>query len=438
MGGQQSLRDNRVVLLRGHGLHAVSYPSIALVEVIFTLFVFAGLYKGDSRLGWIPVDVTALLAACVLLMACGMVLAGRITLTKGTAGAAYAASLFFTWMMTTTIWGIDPTSAVYKATRMIPLVFFTFLVSAIVIASDPERLRRFFAALVLLAIPVAVETFVAYSHAMPGRGLELKSGDYIGAATLMGIAWIIVYCDVMSPGQRQRSTFADMALLMLFSAALLILGSKQVLLAVVCVLLVSAAKTMASWMKKGSLHRLRRTRNALILSTALFLCIAALVRQGVYMSSLSRFAVMISAAGGGTSVRSRIQYLRFGIGGWLEQPIVGRGLASFGAIYGIYPVIRAYPHNTFVEVAFEGGAIGLALLMFLIACCAIPFCRRAWLGPSASYETVFLLFLFSLITVCISSTYAEARHFFCALGLLCYQERRISVTDTVKAEGERV
>jgi O-antigen ligase len=76
-----------------------------------------------------------------------------------------------------------------------------------------------------------------------------------------------------------------------------------------------------------------------------------------------------------------------------ESPLFGAGLNSFSVRTGF-----VHPHNVFLEVFAEGGAIGLGLFLFMLAAVIGTFWkRRAALDPSsvAAFALIFVACQFS-------------------------------------------
>lgn len=408
------------------GTHRASpIPGIASVlsfELFFALFIFAGLYKGDSRLEWVPIDLTVFFATLSLLWACGLTVRRRIRWSRSSVSAAYLSALFFVWMAASLMWSADPTYGIQKATSQIPLVLFSFLGSCLVIAPDPKRVGRFLRTVAMIAIWIAVESCLSYVRRIPGRSLALMSGDYIGVGNLIGVAWIIVYNGISSHRRTHWMTLVGIAAILLFSFTILILGSRQTLLAVFGVLLVSLFSPATIRTDGDSQRNDHRMPWAVSIAGMLFVATFIWLRKGVNMATLSRLGVMINDQGGGSSVQTRLFYFDLALKGWMSRLMIGQGLASFGVRYGIVPVLRAYPHNGFLEIAFEGGIVGLALLAVLIVHCLRAFRKQHISRFVVQRRTVLLVFLYGVFTMCVSGSYAEARSSFCFMGLLCLEK----------------
>ncbi|MEO3386747.1 O-antigen ligase family protein [Mesorhizobium sp. CAU 1741] len=84
----------------------------------------------------------------------------------------------------------------------------------------------------------------------------------------------------------------------------------------------------------------------------------------------------------------RMEQLSMGLTLWADHPLLGVGLGGYSVLTG-----RDYPHNIFVEVAAESGAVGLALLSIHLATLAWFLSRFP--GPAAR------LLLSGLLVACL-------------------------------------
>ena len=129
-------------------------------ETVLLLFLFAGIYKIDPRLAWFPVDLTlfffviSLALGAVIILREGLFIAGFAVVT--------AAAVFVGWVALTQTWtpGIDYANE--KLTKLATLTFWSLMATATIVASRPERARRFHA-----------PTVGARHYCDPGRALPV-------------------------------------------------------------------------------------------------------------------------------------------------------------------------------------------------------------------------------------------------------------------------
>jgi O-antigen ligase len=75
--------------------------------------------------------------------------------------------------------------------------------------------------------------------------------------------------------------------------------------------------------------------------------------------------------------------------GFLESPIIGHGIGSFGLFY-LGEDVRAYPHNIILQILFETGIIGLFLFSIFIVK-LITFIKNNCKDAGLAYVIAFLL-----------------------------------------------
>ena len=73
-------------------------------EVVFVLFIFAGLYKADPRLAWFPVDLTLLLFIVSVGLGGWIVVRRDMQLSKKSLFVCLGVVLFIGWMFISLAW----------------------------------------------------------------------------------------------------------------------------------------------------------------------------------------------------------------------------------------------------------------------------------------------------------------------------------------------
>ncbi|MDD4402976.1 MAG: O-antigen ligase family protein [Desulfitobacteriaceae bacterium] len=121
------------------------------------------------------------------------------------------------------------------------------------------------------------------------------------------------------------------------------------------------------------------------------------------------------------SVRDRINLVTAAWEGWLVKPVIGHGLGSFN--YSANNRESRYPHNIIFEVLYEGGLIGLLLLLLLLRRSIFTFKDRQLAQIDVLSVGVAFMFVFIALTMMVSNTYANSRSFFAIFALLSTQRR---------------
>lgn len=397
---------------------------VACYELLLSLFVFSGLYKGYPVLSSLPIDLTLALGVSCVATAALMLLSRRVRISRDQAILAEVGLLFFIWMAFTGTWGRDLGIAIHKATVMLPTVAISFLASVLVVSSSEQRCKRLINCMVVLAILHAAIVVVEYVTQSPVSSLDMQSGDYLGTGQLIGMSWTAVYCRIVFERRTLRRWALGGTILLFLGTAMMLLGGKQGIVGIVAV--VGLSLVASSWMTGDR----SQFRNVIIAMTLLISLVAVgrhfAVNRGRDLPTAYRIIDALSSPGSSSSIQSRVDLMRQAYEGWRLQPIAGHGLGSFGPNTGRGSV-RVYPHNIMLEILYEGGIVGLAALICLICLSIRTFRRNRFPKSDALGASILLMLVFATITVMVSNTYADSRHFFVALGLLpVRRERQLS------------
>ncbi len=121
---------------------------------------------------------------------------------------------------------------------------------------------------------------------------------------------------------------------------------------------------------------------------------------------------------------SRLVLMAEAIRGFVTRPVFGYGLASYQVLL-IHPETKTpdpylYPHNLFLEVAFEGGTVGLVLLIIALAVVL----RAAWKtsAPTGVSVPVLGFAAFMAISVLFSGDIYDSRPMWLSLILLSFYD----------------
>ena len=164
--------------------------SLLSFEALVTLYLFAGLYKGDPRFEWIPLDPTGLFfALSVIVGACdpGLEAAVQARSLPVLAGLALV-----TWFALSLLWSPSQIYGPDKVFFLATLALWGLIAGAIIIAPDRTRLRRLFMVLVLASLVAAIEAIAVYLET-GGGPLRVGSGNYITLGRLCGLGAVIVF-----------------------------------------------------------------------------------------------------------------------------------------------------------------------------------------------------------------------------------------------------
>ncbi|WP_190810434.1 O-antigen ligase [Flagellimonas sp. S3867] len=137
---------------------------------------------------------------------------------------------------------------------------------------------------------------------------------------------------------------------------------------------------------------------------------------------ISRFISLIKFGDDNSSMDRLLQY-EFALQKIVSPKgfIIGHGLGSWGIIYNGVDG-KAYPHNVFLEVWFELGLFGFAILAFIFL--TVFYLKRN--------NTIRLIALFALLNALKSSSFAYDRNLFILFGVLIFASDKIMKPKNVK------
>ena len=269
-----------------------------------------------------------------------------------------------------------------KLTRFLSIGILLFIAPFFLILTE-EHLRRFARAFVGLSAVTAIQLIYTLEYGTQDPTVDITR---IGAGWLLGMAVILVLFYPLVPSRRgQRALY--ISVLPLCIAGLVASAARGPLVALSVAVLLGSI----TWLRQGRL----RARTALMLLLLLSVGVGGAylaLRQanlGKYTAKTDEFATLASGGSSSGSAGERLDYYRATLAAIPDHPLLGNGVGSWSRFY-YGNDLRNYPHNLFLEIAFEEGLLGLA---------------------------VFFTFLF-LVGVSILRMLRESRSHFLALGLL--------------------
>ena len=135
--------------------------SLFSFEALLVLYMFAGIYKSDPRFAWLPVDATALFFALSVLV--GSFIIVRNPIHKKSLPVVFAMVCLVAWLWVSLMWSPSRIYGPDKVFQMATLVLWAVIAGAVIIAPDPERVRRLFTLMLLLALLGAVDAVLGYA-----------------------------------------------------------------------------------------------------------------------------------------------------------------------------------------------------------------------------------------------------------------------------------
>lgn len=385
-------------------------------EMIFVVFIFAGVFKSDPRFDWIPVDLTLLtmgvgflLGMWILLVRKGLVLRESMLLTLiYVCIAAYA--------LLSLLWSPSIVYADDKVIRMLSLVMWSLIGSSWIIAYDPQRVTRFIYALGLFSFWFAYEGLKTYLTSDGSGFINVMGGTYLGAGQIMGLGAIVFLSFILFHPSSMLYRLLSLIGLAICMFQLFVGGGRGPLLAVLAAMLVPLLYGIQ--LKQKGLQM----KKYVVLVLALLMVVAAITV--VWSASpnppqtLQRMTDLLPGKEDmGASAEVRVSNIEESSTYWNLHPLRGSGI-------GAWPILskmddyREYPHNLVLEVAVELGSVGILLLLILFSIVV----RYVWLlrhiPHMERWMVLIMLTVAMMFNVTVSGDLPDNRALFAIMGLL--------------------
>jgi len=156
-------------------------------ETLFVLYLFAGRYKGDPRLSWVPVDLTTLFFVLSIVAGIGVLWRRGFKVRHRAFVLVLLALSFVVYVLASLAWTPGQAYAKQKALYISTLALWPLVACAVIIAQDQRRLRRFLALVALFSCWMALEGARVYLSTSGRRLSTLWGGNYMGAGRVLGL-----------------------------------------------------------------------------------------------------------------------------------------------------------------------------------------------------------------------------------------------------------
>lgn len=291
-------------------------------------------------------------------------------------GTGAAGLMLLLYMIGSVAWAPSEDLATYKAYEL-------SLIGVVMAATiwtlprlHPEGLHRsMWMTMLGLCFLLAMVTLLWGMHADRVAALGGGPNTFGRAMALMCLA-----CMTFGYAGSRAWTWLWLAIWMLGLILVVLSGSRGALLAGTMAMLVTF-----------TLFRMKITRKIVVLASTAILVVATLTMTEIGQRTAQRFQhriVELTFERAHTAGRERLFQQAIEIGA--EHPILGTGAGGYNALTGDH-----YPHNWFLELFAEGGAIALTLGIVMLALVAAGLWRwRQYLDPGMVGAFV-LFFLFA-------------------------------------------
>jgi O-antigen ligase len=392
--------------------------SFVSFEASLVLYTFAGIYKGDPRFAWIPVDPTGLFFALSVVV--GSFIIVRNPIHKKALPVVFAMVGLVTWFLVSLAWSPSRAWGPDKVFFMVTLALWAVIGGALIIAPDPERLRRLFTLLLLLALWAGVDSMLAYAETGGSVYRQVsvdgnEGGNHLSLGRICGLGALVALAGWLY----SRDRVAGWLSLVLFLALCFVLaigGGRGPLLATALALLIPLGLGVRLTTRKILYSRTLLSVLVLLLAVPAGLALyATVVHQR--LATLDRLE-RLAEGNPRTDLYAKVDEF------WSRAPLLGLGAGGWTVAIGL-PNYRAHPHNLFAELAVEGGLVALGLFFALLATVLRPASfERMRRDPQAL--CAMMLFACTFLNAMVSGDLPGNRAMFMMLGVLAlFAVRRV-------------
>lgn len=284
----------------------------------------------------------------------------------------FAGLLFTGWMFMS--YGWSPAEGL--ARESLPFIFginlWALIAAACIVASSRERVTRL---LVMIVLVAAVLGFIGtYIHLVHGS-FRFYRGDSEHWDARVYLYWgnIVAIGGAIALGMviygRQRSLLQILGIATAGFGFFFVMASGArggvlgIILAGLVVMLINPPRISSGRIELPTAQLL-----ALAVLAALLGYVGYLITTGQSTATIARFLELFEEAED-SLLRQRANRFDYFMGAWrawLDSPIFGQGLQGFRIFFCGYEAEGCYPHNAFLQVMADFGAIGLVLFIALI------------------------------------------------------------------------
>lgn len=386
-------------------------------ETAFVLFLFAGKYKTDPRFDVVPVDLTAL--TFVVSVGAGMwvIYKRKVRVRKEVLIATVLLLVFVWYCLFTLSWTPSSVYAQEKSLYLITLTVWPFLACAHIISSSPGRVRRFFVVLLIFALWVSVEIMRVYLTAHVAQQVTAfgQTNNYTGLSRIVGLAALVALMYGLRLAPRRIYRWLSYGLFGGYAVLTLIIGSRAGFLAMVVAAFFPLLAGIR-WHRIGVLRYAQYVRPLLLISIGGVLSLTLLFQNQTF-TTLARLAHLLAQGGGG---EARLQLYASALQVWSNHPLFGVGWGGWPVAAGLGDH-RMYPHNIFLEMLAEVGAVGLGLFGLFAAYVFLRYWRRHSVRLSGIALLVLMLLVNTVLNAMSTGDIPQNRIVFGIMGLLLFQ-----------------
>lgn len=400
------ITNNRVQILKG----------FFSFELLFVLFLFAGLYKGDPRLEWLPIDLTALFFALSLISGLIIIIKRGMVFNQKAVILCMLYIGFALYVLLSYLWTPGKVYSTQKMLYIWTLVLWALAAPALIISTDPRRIKRLGILFILLSIIASFEAISQYIQAGQSGFIGVFGSNYLGLGRIAGLAFIVSYTYALFGSCNPFAKLIAIILAGVFLCILLIGGARGPFIATILSALIPAFFSIHFSLKRQSIKIKPFIRPIVVITIALLFLFGYFYETGHMTQTMARLQVLTSD-GMGDSAAARIQHYTHAIQYWKQAPLFGNGIGSWPIINGDTDM-RSYPHNLILEILTELGLMGL-MLFFTLILYALRFLKPI---KSEGYQSInivlLMIVMYMFLNSMVSGDIPDNRLLFASIGLI--------------------
>jgi len=357
-------------------------------EIIFVLFLYAGVYRHSPYLSFIPGNLTIIFSILISVVTIYILISKPIQINR----QGLVVLLFFTilvsWVSISHLWTVGETDGLNKAFRLATTGYLTVSVPLLIFFKNKAQSQRLLIGLIMFGLLSSILIITTGS-------VPFDAPNYIVVSRPIGLG-LVASTSLLLFGNSNHSMDFLYFLIIIFSLlALSLSGARMPFIAAIIISL----SLLIGWGYQHKHHYKKLTYMVAILP----LILAGITIRGVdivtFSSSTTFDRLTRLQDGGGQSLRIRLELYDSAIRSWIESPttlLIGHGSDSFSVIN---PVGSSYPHNIFLELAVETGIIALFILSLFIMWSVRGFFYHKQSGITIAYLSIAVyMFLNAMVT----------------------------------------
>ncbi len=425
----------RPPLHRNHpaGATPVCLAALASFEFLFCIFLYSNNIK--YFLPPMIVDETVVFfALCVT--AFGIVLY-RTGIRIAAIPLLISTLLFMGWLVVTAFWTVGYFLTLRSIGFHVVINLFCLLVGALGLAGDRVRLGRYVVFVALIGSLLSIHGLWIYANVGTFRyydGLGIQRA-YLSWTAPVATAAAMTWPFALNTLVDRRIRLAAFGVTAVFGGFLAVAGARGAFLSFVITTIV-AVMVYPIRIRRPGLVIPKPQIYGIVFMVAIACVLVVSWNKDFMVDTRDRFISLFYYVTSDPMAEryERLAYFRAAISYWLDAPLIGNGIGSFGALYmkGI-ETEGAQPHNIVLELLCETGLLGLTLFGAMVLTAARGCTWERLRGdPLYCGLWLFMIGVFGVRAMTVGDL-AGQWEFFVTLGALTMRDRTESGTGTAGA-----